>query len=283
MMAESDRRFLGSDPPHWRDPAWLKEQLRLCNALGQGTRVGIVDTGIEQSILEARQQQRGYSMPPVHGVIFHQAKSPPSPYRGLASAPHGTTVADIILRTAPQSQLFSADIFGMTGTPDVELLVTAIRHCVDAWQCQVINLSLGVVDAQLTSPHRRQLLLRTIEECYHRQIIIVAAAHNDHPTTRSYPAVFSPPLLSVERGVALEEDQFAYVAHEGIEFAAVGRGYFGPFCMEPANSWAAPHVSGWVACLLSWLPDLQPFEVKTLLYWLSKERADSNLKKANAR
>ena len=38
------------------------------------------------------------------------------------------------------------------------------------------------------------------------------------------------------------------------------------------QSFTAPHVSGIVARLLSLRPDLKPFEVKTLLYWMSGER-----------
>ena len=62
--------------------------------------------------------------------------------------------------------------------------------------------------------------------------------------------------------------QFAYQQRDQIEFQAHGRGYLGPFAMEPATSWAAPHLSGIVARILSLKPDLKPFEVKTLLYWL---------------
>ena len=55
---------------------------------------------------------------------------------------------------------------------------------------------------------------------------------------------------------------------EQIEFEAHGRGYLGPFAAEPATSWAAPHLAGVAARILSLRPDLKPFEVKTILYWI---------------
>ena len=62
--------------------------------------------------------------------------------------------------------------------------------------------------------------------------------------------------------------QFAYQLRDQIEFQAHGRGYLGPFAQEPATSWAAPHLSGIAARILSLRPGLKPFEMKALLYWL---------------
>ena len=55
-----------------------------------------------------------------------------------------------------------------------------------------------------------------------------------------------------------------------MEFLAHGRGYLGPFAAEPATSWAAPHLAGIAARVLSLRPNLKPFEMKTILYWMSR-------------
>ena len=39
-----------------------------------------------------------------------------------------------------------------------------------------------------------------------------------------------------------------------------------------ATSWAAPHLTGIVARLLSRRPSLKPFEMKAILYWLFQAR-----------
>jgi hypothetical protein len=113
-------------------------------------------------------------------------------------------------------------------------------------------------------------LLRAIEEGYYKDVLIFAAAHNEHPWTRSYPAVFSPPLISVDKHTFADPLQFAYKLREQIEFQADGRGRLGPFAGEPATSWAAPHLAGIAARILSLRPELKPFEIKTILYWLSR-------------
>jgi hypothetical protein len=63
--------------------------------------------------------------------------------------------------------------------------------------------------------------------------------------------------------------EFAYRLHDQVEFQAFSRGYLGPFADESATSWATPHLAGIAARLLSLRPNLKPFEIKTLLYWMS--------------
>ncbi|MEI4883967.1 hypothetical protein, partial [Klebsiella pneumoniae] len=92
---------------------------------------------------------------------------------------------------------------------------------------------------RLGQVQRRLELLRTVEEAYYRDVVVIAAAHNDHPLTRSYPAAFAPPLLSVDKGLFDDPLGFAYRLREQVEFQAHGKGYPGPFATEPATSWAA--------------------------------------------
>jgi subtilisin len=236
-------------------------------ATGEGIRVCVIDSGVERAALETK---FGRALKRIEGGIFTAERAEPLPYEGRQSTPHGTTVADILLTMAPAVQLFSADVFGPSGSTEVETVIKALHWAYDVWKCKVVNLSLGVIEQKLQQLPRRQQLLRVIDEGYFKDVLIVAAAHNDHPFTRSYPALFAPPLLSVDKRLFENPLEFAYQPREQIEFQAHGRGYFGPFATEPATSWAAPHLSGIAARLLSLKPDLKPFEVKTLLYWLFK-------------
>lgn len=241
--------------------------LRDPRATGDGVAVAVIDSGVERSVLEKRFADRGHPLRPIDGAVFRPNLAP-LPYDGHQSSPHGTTVADIILTVAPKVTLYSADVFGPQGTCEVETVVAAIRHAIDVWRVKVINLSLGVPEHKLQQAPRRQLLLRTIEEAYFRDVLVFAAAHNDHPTTRSYPAAFAPPLISVDKSLFDDPLRFAYVLREQIEFQAHSRGYLGPFSREPATSWATPHLAGIAARILSLKPDLKPFEIKTILYWM---------------
>ncbi len=242
--------------------------LRDPRATGEGVAVAIVDSGVERSLLEEKFRNQGQSIEPIEGVVFRAGSNSPLPYDGHQSSPHGTTVADIVLTLAPRVKLYSADVFGPQGTCEVEAVIAAIRHAIDVWKVKVVNLSLGVPEHKLQQLPRRQQLLRTIEEAYFRDVLVFAAAHNEHPLTRSYPAAFAPPLISVDKALFDDPLRFAYRLRESVEFQAHSRGYLGPFAREPATSWATPHLAGIAARILSLKPDLKPFEIKTILYWM---------------
>jgi subtilisin len=244
--------------------------LRDPRATGEGVKVCIIDSGVERALLEEKFHRNGIVIHPIQGAIFTGPDAEPLPYEGHHSTPHGTTVADIILSLAPGVQLYSADVFGPQGISEMETVTRALQWAMDRWQCKIINLSLGVPEHRLQQLPRRQQFLRAIEEAYFRDVLVFAAAHNEHPLTRSYPAAFAPPLISVDKRDFQEPLQFAYDLRHQIEFQAHGRGYLGPFVNEPATSWATPHLAGIAARILSLRPEMKPFEIKTILYWLSR-------------
>ena len=237
-------------------------------ATGEGVTVCVIDSGVERRLLEEKFSHQGVQIYPIDGGVFTADRPTPLPYDGRQSSPHGTTVADVILTLAPRARLYSADVFGPSGTCEVEVVIRALRWAIDVWKCKVVNLSLGVPEQRLQQAQRRQQLQRVVEEAYFKDVLVVAAAHNEHPLTRSYPAAFAPPLLSVDKRLFADPLQFAYEPRDQIEFLAHSRGYLGPFAAEPATSWAAPHLSGIAARILSLRPGLKPFEMKTILYWM---------------
>jgi hypothetical protein len=242
--------------------------LRDPRADGEGIKVCVIDSGVERTLLEEKFAQQRVKIHRIEGGVFAAGRPEPLPYEGRQSSPHGTTVADVILTLAPHVSLFSADVFGPQGTCEVEVVIRALRWAIDVWQCKVVNLSLGVPEQRLQQAQRRRQLQQAVEEAYFKDVLVVAAAHNEHPLTRSYPAAFAPPLLSVDKRLFADPLQFAYEPREQVEFLAHGRGYLGPFAAEPATSWAAPHLAGIAARILSLRPGLKPFEMKTILYWM---------------
>jgi hypothetical protein len=257
--------------------------LRDPRATGEGVAVCVIDSGVEQAVLHDKFLKLGLPIRPIVGGVFVPRSREPLPYEGHQSTPHGTTVADIILTVAPRVQLYSADVLGPAGTCEVEVLTAALDYAVDVWKCKVVNLSMGVTEQRLLrEPHKRQELLRAIEAAYYKDVLIFAAAHNDHPLTRSYPASFAPPLISVDKSLFGDPLQFTYQLRHQIEFQAHGRGYLGPFAQEPATSWAAPHLAGIAARILSLRPNLKPFEMKTVLYWLFRASQQSSALRRNS-
>jgi len=241
-------------------------------ATGEGVSVCVIDSGVERELLESKFRGQGHDIHHIEGAVFTPSRPEPLPYEGRQSTPHGTTVADIVLTLAPRARLFSADVFGPQGSCEMEVVIQALRWAMDVWKCKIINLSLGVPESRLQTIRRRYQFQRAIEEAYFRDVLVFAAAHNDHPLTRSYPAQFAPPLLSVDKQLFADPLEFAYQLRDHIEFQAHGRGYLGPFSQEPATSWAAPHLAGIAARILSLRPNLKPFEIKTILYWMFQNR-----------
>lgn len=239
--------------------------LRDPRATGEGISIALIDSGIERSVIETK---FGNAIHPIDGAVFRPGAGEPQPYTGHQSSPHGTTVADIVLTLAPRARIFSADVFGPTGTCEVETVIRALQYAIDVWKCKIVNLSLGVPEAKLQQLPKRHQFLKAIEEGYYKDVLIFAAAHNEHPVMRSYPAAFAPPLISVDKGLFADPMQFAYQLRDTVEFQAHGRGYLGPFAREPATSWATPHLAAIAARILSLRPEMKPFEIKTVLYWM---------------
>jgi hypothetical protein len=238
--------------------------LRDPRATGQGVIVGLIDSGVERSVIEGKH----VGAHTIEGAVFRADLPQPLPWTGQQSSPHGTTVADIILTLAPRAKIYSADVFGPSGSCEVETVIRALRHAIDVWNCKIVNLSLGVPESRMQQVQKRAQFQKAIEEAYYRDVLIFAAAHNEHPITRSYPAAFAPQLVSVDKAIFDDPLKFAYLLRETVEFQAHGRGYLGPFAHEPTTSWATPHLSGIAARVLSLKPDLKPFEIKTILYWM---------------
>jgi subtilisin family serine protease len=244
----------------WFDSLDVAALLAHPTATGASVRVALIDTGVDGAIL---QQRHGVTL--AASLRFVPDRLDPLPVEGPPSSSHGTTVADVILSLAPRVELYSADVFGARGTCEVEALMRALRLAMDSWHCHVINLSLGVSEGQLVQVPKRLALLRLMDEAYFRDVMVVAAAGNDHPLTRSYPAAFGPPVFGVDRHEGTGLRDIRYAPRERIEFAAPARAYFGPLASFPATSWATPHVTGVISQLLALRPGLRPFEIKALL------------------
>src|SRR5262245_54259490 len=195
--------------------------LRDPRATGDGVPVCLIDSGVERSVLA----EKFPGMRTILGGVFTNDQPAPLPYEGKQSTPHGTTVADIVLTLAPGVQLYSADVFGPAGSCEVETVIKALYWATDVWKCKIVNLSLGVTEQRLQQLPLRDQCLRAIEDAYFKDVLVFAAAHNDHPFTRSYPALFAPPLISVDKNVFADPLQFIYQVRDQIEFQAHGKGY----------------------------------------------------------
>jgi subtilisin family serine protease len=174
---------------------------------------------------------------------------------------HGTACAGIILDLAPDVDIVSVRVLNEDlkgkGAAFVEGLAWAIERGV-----QVANLSLSSKSEALY-PVFHELA----DEAYFRNVILVSAANNVN--VASYPSLFSS-VVSVAAHGEPDPLRLYYNPNPPVEFGAWGVDVpiawkDGTETVATGNSFAAPHVAGMAARILSKHPGLTPFELKAVL------------------
>ncbi len=88
-------------------------------------------------------------------------------------SPHGTYVARILSREAPDAAIVNAKVVTTNNTATIEGIVSAIQWAVEEENCSVINISLG------TLPGTESQLGDVVKWAFERGVSIVAAAGNN--------------------------------------------------------------------------------------------------------
>jgi subtilisin family serine protease len=229
---------------------------------GRGVRVAILDTGVdaEHPALEG-------SVRSCREVAF---AGPRPMIRETSGDPvgHGTACAGIIHNLAPEAELHSLRVIGTNASGTIEQLIQGLRWAI-AERFEVVNLSLGTVQKRQVS-----ILQELVDEAYFKGQFLITAANNHRLV--SYPAQFAS-LIAVDNQAFADPSQFHYRLGQAIELVAHGIYVRAPspggkFRWFTGTSFACPQIAGVVARLKSELPDLTPFQVKSLLYCLRANR-----------
>lgn len=228
-------------------------------ATGRGVRVAIVDSGIDFT------HPRLAGASSVDGVAMawdreaQEVVSEPGPHEDLYG--HGTACAEIVRRAAPDAELMSVRVLGARLSGKGPVFAEGLRWAVAAG-ARVVNLSL--------STGRRQyyeLFHEIADAAYYAGVVLVCAMNNVPAET--YPGQFAS-VISVAACPGTDPFLLYAGSRPPAEFGAPGidlemAWLAGGTVVATGNSFAAPHVTGLVARLLSKHPHLQPFEVKAVL------------------
>ena len=259
-----------SELPAWSEPFTnrrreLRRRLRVKGvtrdwawggATGAGVRVGIIDSGLEN----AHPRLRGRV---AENVTVEMTDDGPRvvPDDPIDMFGHGTASGDIILSLAPDVELVSIRVLGADlrgkGTAFAAGLEWALEHDI-----QVCNLSLSSKSESLY-PVFHDLA----DRAYFQSMALISAANN--VPAPSYPSLFSS-VFSVAAHAEPDPWRIYYNPAPPVEFGAWGVDVpiawkDGGSTVATGNSFAAPHVAGLVALILSKHPGLSPFEVKAIL------------------
>ncbi|MBE7516613.1 MAG: S8 family serine peptidase [Chloracidobacterium sp.] len=236
-------------------------------ATGRGVTVAVIDSGIDtrHQELSGRVIESVEARIAGNRVIFE-------PSTAGDSAGHGTACAAIAARIAPHANFASIKVLGAGGLGDAQAFLAGLEYAIKK-RYKVINLSLGTTKPQFFAP-----LHDMLDRAYQAGCVVVAAANNlPQP---SFPSVFSSSLISVIKSAETDPLKFGFHYGEVIELTAPGvnirtawldNGYK----TLTGNSFACPHISGIVARIVEGYPDLTPFQVKTALYAIARDNAQS--------
>lgn len=236
-------------------PAWAWE-----GATGRGVRVAVVDSGVDAS------------HPDLHGCVDVDAgvvveadgrgrpRLVPGPHAD--SFGHGTACAGIVHQLAPEARVTSVKVLGPTLAGSAEAFLAGLRWVIDQ-RFDVVNLSLGC--------RRREWALAFHELCdraYFNGTFVTTAASNVEDVT--YPSLFSS-VASVAANLASDPMRFHHNPDPPTEFLARGIDVDVLWldhgrAVTTGNSFAAPHIAGIAALVLSKHPGLRPFQLKTVLW-----------------
>lgn len=238
-------------------PAWAFE-----GATGEGVDVAVIDSGIDG----------GHpAVGALHdGVALHWDRAAEDvvavegPHDDLFG--HGTACAGIIRRAAPDCRLHSVRVLGEQLTGKGIVFAEGVRWAVRAG-CRVLNLSLSTRNEELHS-----LLHDVADEAYFAGVVLVCAINNVR--TASYPSQYAS-VVSVAANDGTDAYAIDCNPFPPVEFGAPGievevAWLGGGSMVTTGNSFAAPHVAGLVARMLSKHPSLSPVEVKAVLRAVSR-------------
>ena len=235
------------------DEAWAFD-----GADGSGVRVAIVDSGVDHTHPEA-------VGPHLDGAVLtwnrdeHEVELREGAHEDLFG--HGTACAAIIRRAAPQCEVLSVRVLGARLSGKGEVFAAGLRWAIESG-ARVINLSLSTNRADLFAEFHE-----IADEAAAAGVVLVSAMNNVAADT--YPSQFSSVIsVAATRGT----DPFEVFANPKppADFGAPGidtpvAWLDGATMKMTGNSFAAPHITGLVARMLSKHPQLTPYQVKAVL------------------
>ena len=175
---------------------------------------------------------------------------------------HGTAVASIICRLAPNARIVDVGVLGADSFGVPAALTAGLEYTVRR-KSRIINMSLAA------KAEYAPALWRLCETAYRQNQMVVAARRNTPFTDEGFPAEFSS-SIGVDRGSFPTPYQLRFHPDRAIEYSAHGDEVVvaapgGGYTVKTGASFSTPAVAALCALLVGAHPSLRSFEVKTIL------------------
>jgi len=221
--------------------------------------VAVLDSGIERD----HPALAGLTLADDVAVLDDGLKLRVVPGEGRDAFGHGTAVAGIIHQLAPEAELGSFRVLGQQLRSRTVIIREAARLALERGY-HILNCSFGCGRDDHVLFYKEW-----IDEAYVRGRHIVAACNNQDFTKREWPGHF-PTVNTVNFTRCDRPDEFQYRSGHLVEFAANGQDVEvawqgGTRKKVTGSSFAAPHLTGLLARLVSCAPGLSPLTAKLLL------------------
>lgn len=214
---------------------------------GDGVKIAVIDSGVRAS----HEDLVSANIAPGYNVLT--GSSDVTDQTG-----HGTFVSGVIAASAnnsigiaglcPNVTIIPIKCFGSNESTDASYIVRAIYEAVDTYNCDVINLSLGLTV-------NLQSMKQALDYACSKGIIVVAAVGNDGTTDLSYPAAY-PNVVgvgSIDSGGTIssfsQRNSSVYIVAPGSEIVSAGYSSNTSYVKGNGTSFATPHAAAAAAVL----------------------------------
>ena len=230
---------------------------------GQGVKIGILDSGVEF----AHPRLQGLKVADDCAIIEEGLQIVAVPGQGRDVFGHGTAIADIIHQMSPQAEIGSFRVLGEGLRSRSRIIREGVRHAIKRG-CHILNCSFGCAREDHVLFYKDW-----IDEAYVEGRHIVAACNNEDFAKREWPGHF-PTVIAVSHANCRQPDALFRRPGHLVEFAARGQDVEvawlgGAVKNVTGSSFAAPHVAGLLARLISCCPGICPLHAKALLLKLA--------------
>jgi subtilisin len=228
---------------------------------GRGVKIAVIDSGIDHDHPAVGDSVRGgvsieYDEEAENGVRIEPDDRPSD------SAGHGTACAGIIHALAPEAEIYSVRVLGKDLRGRAVQIASGLSWAME----HGMHVANGTLSASRQEYYG--MFHEMANEANRRNMVLVSAVSN-LPLTSS-PSLYAA-LISVAAYEGRDPFAFYYSPAPAVEFAAPGvnvrvawRGKQYGTCT--GNTFAAPHIAGIVALIRSKHPELDPFQIKTVLW-----------------
>ena len=181
---------------------------------------------------------------------------------------HGTAVAGIVRRVAPEAEIGSIRVLGEALTARTAMIAEGARQAIERGY-HILNCSFGCSIPEHVLKHKSWA-----DEAYLRGVHVVAACNNHDLGKPEWPAFFTSVLAVNMARDGADADLF-YKGGHLVEFSARGVDVEvawrdGATKKVTGSSFAAPRVAGMLACLLSEVAGIRPTQAKALFHRIAK-------------